>query len=109
MLQGGTERKNISKDMRREKETPEDIMVRERFDLSSCNPMSVAQATCFRIKREKVVALHALDWQSVSYSKHEEHTNLSTHNLQAPRFIFSILIQKSGPPKKVVGLKIFIV
>ena len=81
----------------------------KQFALSSCNPMSVAQATCFRMKREKVVALHAIDWQSFSYSKHKEHTNSSTHNLQAPRFTFSILIQKSGLPKKVVGSKIFIV
>ena len=29
--------------------------------------MSVAQATCSRMKREKVVALQALDWQSVWY------------------------------------------
>ena len=73
------------------------------------NPMSVAQATCSRMKREKVVALHALDLQTVSYSKHKEHTNSSIHNLQAPRFTFSILIQKSGLPKKVARSKIFIV
>ena len=39
----------------------------KQFALSSRNPMSVAQATCSRMKREKVVALQALDWQSVSY------------------------------------------
>ena len=53
----------------------------------------------FSHEPEKLVALHAIDWQSFSYSKHKEHTNSSTHNLQAPRFTFSILIQKSAAKK----------
>ena len=44
----------------------------KQLDLSTCYPMSIAQATCSRTKQKKAVALHALDWQSVPYPKHNE-------------------------------------
>ena len=38
----------------------------KQLHLSTCYPMSMAQATYSRMKHKKAVALHAFDWQSVS-------------------------------------------